>query len=84
MILSLPLLALALRRRMRAEAVVRERLECEEAAELTTRWDDRWDDPGTDAAPNDAAADAAGANDADGGPASAPEQERPAGPGAGS
>src|SRR5262249_28233861 len=91
MILSVPLLALALRRRMRAEAAVRERLEREEAAELAVRGpeadldaddSDPWADQGADAA-GDAAADAA-ADATDGGPASAPEPERPAGPGAGS
>jgi hypothetical protein len=71
MIFSLPLLALALRRRMRVEAVVRERLEREEAAELAAH------EPEPDL--DDAADDAA-----DGGPVSAPEPERPAEPGAGS
>jgi hypothetical protein len=83
MIFSLPLLALALRRRLRAEAVVRERLERQEAAELAAR---EAADLGADEAywtEQAAADDAADAADrsADGGPAPAPE--RPIGPGAG-
>jgi hypothetical protein len=83
MIFSLPLLALAVRRRMRTEAVVRERLERQEAAELAAR--EREVDLDADLDPDDADwwTDAADDGAGDGGPASA-QPERPAGPGAGS